>query len=219
MAKHLQRELNIIKKRILSLGASVEERVHKVGGIIESRDIYDANRLIKEDVEIDDQEVEIEEECLKILALHQPVAVDLRFLIAIIKINNDLERIADETVNVAERVLTMAKHTDNIDFTIDYSQMVKQVAAMLKGSLDSLINMDTDEAFKIVLQDDVVDEIHRDAYRRVKVAIKEQPDCVTYLINMYLISRHLERIGDHTTNIAEEVIYMIEGEIVRHSEY
>ena len=140
MAKHLQRELNIIKKRILSLGASVEERVHKVGGIIESRDIYDANRLIKEDVEIDDQEVEIEEECLKILALHQPVAVDLRFLIAIIKINNDLERIADETVNVAERVLTMAKHTDNIDFTIDYSQMVKQVAAMLKGSLDSLIN-------------------------------------------------------------------------------
>ncbi len=219
MPKHLQRELDNIKKRILSLGAIVEERVHKVGGIIESRDIYDANRLINEDVEIDDQEVEIEEECLKILALHQPVAVDLRFLIAVIKINNDLERIADEAVNVAQRVLTMAKHSADIDFTLEYTPMVEKVAVMLKGSLDSLINMDTDMAFKIVIQDDDVDKIHTEAYRRVKAAIKDHPDCVSYLVNMYLISRHLERIGDHTTNIAEEVIYMIEGEIVRHSEY
>ncbi len=219
MAKHLQRELDKTKQRILSLGAMVEERVHKVSRIVDSQDVFDANRIIKSDYEIDEMEVEVEEECLKILALHQPVAVDLRFLTAVIKINNDLERIADETVNIAQRVTTIAKHSETIDFRIDYKPMTETVAAMLKQSLDSLVNMDTDLAFKVCLMDDEVDRTYMENYRQIKKMIQEHPGSVGYLLNMYLISRHLERIADHTTNIAEEVIYMIEGEIVRHAEY
>ncbi len=163
-------------------------------------------------------EVEIEEECLKILALYQPVAIDLRFLAAVIKINNDLERIADEAVNIARRVSIIAKR-EKIDISFDYSLMAGKAEYMLKKSLDALVNLDIDLAFKVCTLDDEVDEMLREAYDRIKQAIGEYPDRVGYLINLLLISRHLERIADHGTNIAEEVIYLIEGEIVRHGNY
>ena len=163
-------------------------------------------------------EVEIEEECLKILALHQPVAIDLRFLIAVIKINNDLERIGDQAVNIAERVDVIAKR-DLPDFFFDYSSMGEKAQKMLKMSLDALVNMDYDQAYEVVVMDDEVDKIKHDAYDRIKQAMGEHPDKLGELINLLLISRHLERLADHATNIAEEVIYLIEGEIVRHAEY
>lgn len=219
MAKHLQKELDKIKKQVLSLGALVEDRVHKASRVIEKRDLFEAGQIIKLDYEIDEKEVEIEEECLKILALHQPVAVDLRFLIAVIKINNDLERIADETVNMAQRITSIAKQSNASDFSHDYEPMTERVATMLRMSLDALVNMDGDIAFKVCLLDDEVDKMHHEAYDEIKKAMKENPDDIRHLLNLFLISRHLERIGDHATNIAEEVIYMIEGEIVRHSEY
>lgn len=218
MAKHFHKELDKVKKMILSLGAMVEERVRLASQALDDRQGDIARRIIDSDYEIDEREVEIEEECLKIMALHQPVAIDLRFLIAVIKINNDLERIADETVNIAERVVTMSKQATSRYF-FDYGPMAGKVEAMLKLSLDALVNMDVDSAFKVVMQDDEVDEIHRQAYRQIRADMKEQPDDIVYLMNLYLVSRHLERIGDHTTNIAEEVIYLIEGEIVRHAEY
>lgn len=217
MPVRLQKELEKIKKQILSLGALVEERVHAIDKIIENIDIFDANQIIKRDYEIDDMEIEVEEECLKILALHQPVAADLRFLVSTIKINNDLERIADESVNIARRVIIIAKRKEGIEFKYDYKEMIQKVVNMLRTSLDSLVNLDTDAAYKVCLLDDEVDEIHRDAYDRIKAAMREHPDHIGYLLNMFQISRHLERIGDHSTNIAEEVVYMIEGEIVRHS--
>jgi phosphate transport system protein len=155
---------------------------------------------------------------LKILALHQPVAVDLRFIITVIKINNDLERIGDQAVNIAERVLTISKRPE-MDFVFDYLPMAEKAEAMLKMSLDALVNMDVDLAFKVVTMDDEVDAIKELAYDRIKEAIKAQPKRVGYLINLLLISRHLERLADHATNIAEEVIYLIEGEIVRHADY
>jgi phosphate transport system protein len=167
------------------------------------------------DYEIDDKEVEIEEECLKILALHQPVAVDLRFLSAVIKINNDLERVGDEAVNIAERVLILSKRKKYY-IPFDYSLMAKKTEFMLNKSLDAVVNMDVDGAVKVCDSDDEVDDLQKKAYEVITQAITETPDKLDYLLNLLLISKHLERIADHATNIAEEVVYMIEGEIVRH---
>jgi phosphate transport system protein len=216
--KHFSRELEKIKKQILSLGAMVEEQVRMATQAVETHDAELAQKIIKSDYAVDEMEVEIEEECLKVLALHQPVAVDLRFLIAVIKINNDLERIGDQAVNIAERVHVIAKR-DPSDFFFDYSSMGEKAQKMLKMSLDALVNMDYDQAFEVVMMDDAVDQIKSDAYDRIKKAMGDHPGKLGELINLLLISRHLERLADHATNIAEEVIYLIEGEIVRHAAY
>lgn len=218
MAKHLQKELEKIKKQILSLGALVEERVRLAIKSIDARNVSDADRVINMDHEVDEIEVEIEEECLKVLALHQPVAVDLRFLVAVIKINNDLERIADEAVNISYRVKTIAKGKD-CKFIFDYAMMAEKAKNMLRMSLDALVHLDTDVAMKVCLMDDEVDAFCSQAYEQLKDSIREMPDKVGTLINMFLVSRHLERIGDHATNIAEEVIYLTEGEIIRHGKF
>jgi phosphate transport system protein len=215
MTKHFQRELEKIKKMILSLGALVEKRVQAARTAIEEKDAALAETIIKSDFEIDEMEVEVEEECLKVLALHQPVAVDLRFLIAVIKINNDLERIGDQAVNIAQRVIILARQ--NVEnFVFDYSLMAEKAQTMLKMSLDSLVNLDVDLALKVCMLDDEVDELKDTAYDRIKQAMRDDRNHLGYYINLLLISRHVERLADHATNIAEEVIYMIEGDIVRH---
>jgi phosphate transport system protein len=216
MSKHLRRELDKIKKKMLSLGALVEERTRMVVQAMAGLDADIAQKIIASDWEVDEMEVEIEEECLKILALYQPVAVDLRFLIATIKINNDMERIGDECVNIAERLMIIVKRPP-MKFVFDYTPMSEKVQAMLKASLDALVNLDVDLAFKVITMDDEVDDIQTQAYDHIKEAIKQYPDRVGYLVNLMLVSRHLERLADHSTNIAEEVIYLIEGEIVRHA--
>ncbi len=216
MPKRLQKELERIKKRVLALCAMVEERVRMAKKSIENWDSGLAEEIIMKDYEIDELEVEVEEECLKILALHQPVAVDLRFLIAVIKINNDLERIGDEAANLAKRVENISRRR-RLEFTFDYSTMAEQVLSMLRMSIDSLVTLDQKLAFQVLTMDNDVDRMYRETYDRVKAAISDRPEYVGYMINLNAISRHLERIGDHCTNIAEEVIYLIEGEIVRHS--
>jgi len=215
MPKRLQKELEKIKKRILYLGAMVEERIRMAIKAMETWDADLAEEIIRKDYEIDELEIEVEEECLKILALHQPVAVDLRFLIATIKINNDLERIGDEAVNIAHRVKNISKRK-RLDVSFDFSLMAEKAAAMFRLSLDALVNLDLDLAFKVLTLDDEVDQMHRELYDRIKEVMSRNPDYVGYLINLYTTSRHLERVGDHSTNIAEEVIYLIEGEIIRH---
>ena len=215
MTKHFLRELETIKKMVLYLGSMVEEKVHQIAIIIEDKDFEMAEEIIKTDYKIDEMEVELEEECLMALALYQPVAIDLRFLTAVIKINNDLERIGDQAVNIAQRVKLITQKEEP-GFFFDYTTMVETTELMLKQSLDALIRMDIDLALEVLKMDDDVDEIKDDAYDRIKKAITEHPDHTAYLINFLLISRHLERMADHATNIAEEVIYMIEGEIVRH---
>lgn len=216
MPKRLQRELEKIKKRVLSLCAMVEERVRMAKKAVETWDADLALEIIKRDYEIDELEVEVEEECLKILALHQPVAVDLRFLIAVIKINNDLERIGDEAANLAKRVENISRRK-KLELSFDYSNMAEKVVAMLHMSIDSLVNLDLDLAFLVLTEDEEVDRMYREIYDKIKAAISERPEYVGYMINLNGISRHLERIGDHCTNIAEEVIYLIEGEIIRHA--
>ncbi len=217
MTKRLDRELDKIKKMILSLGALVEDRVQAASKSILAFDAKLASKIIETDQEIDDREIEIEEECLKVLALHQPVAVDLRFLIAVIKINNDLERIGDQAVNIAERVEIIVRQRQ-CDFSFDYSEMCQKAQEMLNKSLDSLVNLDSDLALMVLQMDDEVDKIKSEAYDEIKVFMHQNSDCIGYLINLLLISRHLERLADHATNIAEEVIYLTEGEIVRHKQ-
>jgi phosphate transport system protein len=218
MTKHFRRELENIKKRILTLGSMVEDRLRLAIQAVDQVDAEIAQRIIKTDYEIDEMEVEIEEECLKVLALHQPVAVDLRFIIAVIKINAELERIGDQAVNIAERVEIIAKRPKP-PFSFDYSVMGEKAQRMLKMSLDALVNLDVDIAYKVIMMDDEVDQIKKDAYDKIKQAIKDLPERVGYYINLLLISRHLERLADHATNVAEEVIYLVEGEIYRHVPY
>ncbi len=215
MRRHLEKELSNLKKRILSLGTLAEERVRMTIRALETKDGALARQIIESDKDIDQAEVEVEEECLKIIALHQPVAVDLRFINIVIKINNDLERVGDEAVNIAERVENISSRMP-LTFPFDFTAMAEKAEAMLKSSLDALVNQDVDLAYSVCLNDDEVDNMNRMIYDEVKKAIRQQPDRVAYLLNLMLIGRHLERIADHATNIAEEVIYMIEGKIFRH---
>jgi phosphate transport system protein len=215
MPKHLQREIENLKKSLLSLGARVETVVHEAIRSIEERDADLAQKIIEEDIEIDHTEVEVEEDCLKILALHQPVAIDLRFIVAVLKINNDLERIGDLAVNIAERSVYLAS-VPPVQVSFDFSDMSKKTEKMLNQSLDALVNMSSELAHEVCAEDDEVDSINRRMYIKIQEAIKVHPDQITPLIHLLSVSRHLERIADHATNIAEDVIYMIEGQIVRH---
>ena len=215
MATHLHRAMDKIKKEILALGALVEERFKKSIDAVRAENIELAKWIIDTDYEVDEREIEVEEECLKILALYQPVATDLRLIIAVIKINNDLERIADYAVNIARRFITSSDDPDK--FGYDYTAMAEQAANMLKLSLDALVGMNVAMAYRVLEMDEDVNAMRDEAYRTMKADIRAHPAMVAEIINMYLISRHIERIGDHTTNIAEEVIYLIEGDIIRHT--
>jgi phosphate transport system protein len=215
MNTYLQKELEIVKKDILSLGAIVEDRFIKSTHAVKTNDTDLAAFVIEKDIEIDTREIEIEEECLKLLALYQPVAIDLRSIIVAIKINNDLERIGDLSANISQRLLTASKNLP-YSYNYDYSFMAKQTGKMFKMSLDSLVTMDIETAYEALLMDEEINLMRDEAFVEMKKAIKINPDDVTNIINMYLISRHIERVGDHITNIAEEVIHLVEGEIIRH---
>lgn len=215
MTVHMVREIERLKKNILALGAVVEQSFLNATRSVVERDRALAKQVREADREIDDTEVEIEEECLKILALYQPVAIDLRFIVAVLKINSDLERIGDLTVTIAKQGRHLAKR-EHIDIPFDFTSMAQKAQEMLKGALDALVNMDAVAAKAVCDADDEVDEINRTMFAKVQDAIKRSPDRMEDLIRMFAISRSVERIADHATNIAEDVIYMTEGEIVRH---
>lgn len=215
MSIHLIKEIERLKKMILSLSAMAEESVQRAVKALDMHDAALARRVIDSDYEIDKKEVDVEEECLKILALHQPVAIDLRLIIAVLKINNDLERVADLAVNIAERAQFLASQPP-LPTRFDFAKMAEKAQAMLHKSLDALVNLDANLARQVCAADDEVDAMNRNAYLLVEEGIRRNPERMEPLIHMLSVSRHLERIADHATNIAEDVIYMCEGEIVRH---
>jgi phosphate transport system protein len=215
MPAHLFREIENLKKEILTLGALAETAVREATRAIEDRDETIARNVIWNDLQLDEMEVQIEENCLKTLALHQPVAIDLRFIIAVLKINNDLERVGDLAVNVAERAAFLATQPP-VDVSFDFRAMARQAQEMLKKSLDALVNLSAEQARKVLVGDDEIDAMNRRMYLIVQEAIHAHPDQTQSLIHLLSAARHLERIADHATNIAEDVIYMIEGVIVRH---
>lgn len=215
MSKHLQKELDGLQKKLLRLCTMVEEALRYALKAFSSHDTELAHEVIRRDAEIDNMEIEVEEECLKILALHQPVAVDLRFIVAVLKINNDLERIGDLAVNVAERGLHLATPSPlAVDF--DFTDMFDKAIRMLRRGLDALVNWDAAEARAVCASDDEVDALHRRMFDLFKGEASERPRNIDTMLQYVSVSRHLERIADHATNIAEDVIYMTEGDIVRH---
>jgi phosphate transport system protein len=216
MEVHLHREIDRLKRRLLSLGAEVENAVGKSVIALKKWDIEAARSVVEYDSEIDRMEVEIEEECLKILALHQPVAIDLRFVVAVLKINNDLERIGDLAENIAARTLYI-NNRQRVEIPEKLMTIVNLAESMLKRSLDALINLNTDLAHEVIADDDTIDDLHAQMYDYVQKSIKNDPELVDCFISVLSISRNLERISDLVTNIAEDVIYMVEGEVVRHS--
>jgi len=215
-AIHLEKAINELKRLILHLGTDVEESVRLSVQSLTERKSEQAKQVIDADYEIDQREVFVEEECLKILALHQPVANDLRLIIAILKINNDLERIADLSVNIAERAVYLSSRA-KVELPFDLQNMAEKVRSMLKQSLDALVNRDGNLARQVCEADDAVDDLNREMYVCVEQAIKQDPDNLNSYIQLLSASRYLERMADHATNIAEDVIYLITGEIIRHS--
>jgi len=217
MSLHLQRQLSKLKEHILALGALVEEAVADAIRAIETRDAVLAAQVIERDTEIDLMEVDIEEECLHTLALHQPVAFDLRYVVAVLKINNDLERIADLAVNIAEKVELLNKNQAPKPPTgMEMSVVAAKVRMMVKQSLDAMVDINPELAELVIQSDDEVDLLHKQTYLMVKQNIRTNPENVELSINLLSVSRNLERIADHAVNIAEDVVYMAKGDILRH---
>ncbi len=215
MTIHFLNEVDELKDMILALSGRVEAQLEHAVRAIVLRDAQIAARVLDEDHGIDSAEVDIEEECLKILALYQPVAHDLRYIIAVLKINNDLERVGDLAVNIAERAIFLAEQPlPSTDF--DFMHMADKASTMLRDSLDALLKQDLKLAIHVRESDDEVDQLNREMYAQIKRSIRREPQHVDALIHLLSISRYLERVADHATNIAEDVIYMIKGEIVRH---
>ncbi len=215
MSLHFAREVDRLRRLLLLLCETVEDNLQKSVQSAMNQDQALAMRVIEKDRSIDDLEVDVEEECLKILALHQPVANDLRFIVSALKINNDLERIGDLAVNIAERAIFLSS-LSLPETPYDFPDMAAKAQAMVRNSLDALLRQDVDLAKSVREADDEVDEINRAMYEQIKASIRKEPERVDALIHLLSISRHLERVADHATNIAEDVIYMIKGKIVRH---
>lgn len=215
METHLHREVEQLKTRVLELGGMVEESLQKAILAVNRHDSILAEQIVQGDQDIDRMEVDIEEDCLQILALYQPVASDLRFIVAVLKLNNDLERIGDLAVNIAQRVKNLGPFPA-MEMPFDFRRMADKVQQMVKGALDALVNLDAQLAREICAADHEIDAIHRSVYQGVYDGIRRNPDLMQPLIATLTIARHLERIADHATNISEDVIYTVEGQIARH---
>jgi phosphate transport system protein len=215
MSQHFIREIEHLKKKLLAVGAIVEERIAKAITAVVKRDAVLALEVVEGDEEIDQMEVDVEEDCLKILALYQPVAIDLRFVVAVLKINNDLERMADHAVNIARRAEYIATYSD-VTLPIDLEVMVQRTQTMVRESLDALVRQDAVLARRVCVSDKEVDRLNRQMHVLIQQQIRANPEKVEQLIHQLSVSRQLERIADLATNVAEDVVYMVEGAIIRH---
>ena len=215
MSVHLQREIDRLKKSLLSLCALVEDQLESAMDALQQRDGAKAQRVLERDAEVDHREVEVEEECLKALALHQPVACDLRFLVSVLKMNKDLERIGDMAVNIARKAITVAGYSD-VEIPFDLTGMWQKARAMLRDSIDALVNRDAPLAQRICARDCEVNRMKKEIRRQAEELLRSQPNRVPVWLALMGVARNLERIADHAVNIAEDVIYLVEGRIVRH---
>src|SRR5438477_4057305 len=215
MSIHLNRDLENVQRRVLSLASAVEQIVENSIRALFERDARLARALMESDTPIDLEENVIEEECLKILALHQPVAVDLRRVAAIVKINNDLERMADLAVNIAERALALA-HGPEVQVPATFRQMTDLTNTMVRDSLDAFVKLDVALAKRVCRLDDQVDRCNREIIEEISRFMRELPENVDLGLHLFSAVRQLERIADHATNIAEDVVYLVEGKIIRH---
>ena len=214
--RHLQRETDRLKRKILALGAQVEESLRLAFQAIEQRDAAKARKVIATDVMIDQTEVEIEEDCLKILALYQPVAGDLRFVAAVIKINSELERIGDLAENIAKRALELLDEFP-VQAPATVTVMADRAGTILEHALDALVRQDAVTAREVLVADLEIDALYRQLLEELKEVLRGDQEHLDAIVLLFSVARYLERLADHATNIAEDVLYMVEGEIRRHN--
>lgn len=206
-----------LKEQILALGAEIERGIANAEACLNNLDVVAAKSVIEYDQVIDQHEVDIEEECLKILALYHPVAMDLRGVVAMLKMNNDLERIGDLCKNIAEYVIEIAKGP-RVEIPADFAAMFSETQRMVRGSLDSLVNGDLELARQVCEDDDIVDDLNVQIITDIRDRLHQHPERMDSLLFLISVSRSLERIADYATNIAEDVAYTVSGAIVRHAE-
>lgn len=215
MSKHFISAFDQLKNLFYQLCTLVEENFDKAGTALLTCNSVLGQEVIDADTQIDHLEIEIEEECLKILALYRPVAADLRYIITLLKINNDLERIGDLSCNIAKKAVYLSEHI-LLENQVDLNSMIQKTKEMLNKSLDSLIKMEVQLAYDVCQMDDLVDLIKRQNGKEIIQLIKDNPDQSEQLIKLFAVTRNIERIADLATNISEDVVYCIEGDIIRH---
>jgi phosphate transport system protein len=212
---HFQEELDQLKSRLLEMGGLAEERVRSaILGLVE-RDGALVDRVVAGDAPINQLHIEIDGRCVKLLALHQPMAVDLRMILSAVKINTDLERVGDLAINLAEAALRYLAHP-SVNELIDIPRMADIAQTMLRDALDAFVTRDTALAQRVLDADDELDALKTQVFRDLLTYMLQSPQTIEPALDLILVSRHLERIGDHATNIAEDVIFMVSAKDVRH---
>lgn len=215
MTQHFLRDLEHLKREILTVGAMVERSIELATTALLDRRSDIAEQVIAYDNEIDEMEVQVEEECLKVLALHQPVAGDLRFVVTVIKVNAELERMGDHATHIAERALALAR-TPALPMPDEFELMVRTVRQMVRSSLDAIVTFDSAVAVRVCDEDDIVDNCLRVMFEHLEQAMRADPEVIVRALHTLSACRNLERIADLATNISEDLIFMARGEIVRH---
>lgn len=215
MSIHLTRDLDALHRNILSMCALVEEMIHQAIDELARPDEEFPGELTEKDDVIDDWDVRIEEDCLKILALHQPVAIDLRRITTVMKISGELERVADLGVNIAERACGMAPGP-RVSVLEKLKDMAHLALDMLHRSIDAYVELDSAKAREVCAADDSIDALNREIIDEIIAEMQKSPEHIQPLMHLFSASRHVERVADHATNIAEDVVYLVEGEIIRH---
>jgi phosphate transport system protein len=216
MARHFHEELDGLKQTLLAMGALVEDQIRLTMRALVDRDEALAERVIERDREVNAYDVEVDEKCVELLALHQPAAGDLRFLTTAMKIVTDLERIGDQAVNIAQRVRELNVEPQLKPY-IDLPRMAELAQGMVKASLDAFVERDTALARRVCGEDEAVDALNHQIFRELLTFMMEDPKTIPRAIRLILIARFLERVADHATNIAEMVIFMVDSKMVRHT--
>ena len=215
LVPHFQEELQQLKTRLLEMGGLAEDRVRSVVQALVDRNAGTVDRVLSGDGPINQLHIEIDSRCFKLLALHQPMAVDLRAIVSAVKINTDLERVGDLAINIAEAVKRYMRHAP-VKELIDIPRMADIAQRMLRDSLDAFVRRDTVLAQAVLDEDDALDALKTQVFRELLTYMLQDPSTIEPALDLILISRHLERIGDHATNIAEDVIFMVSARDVRH---
>ena len=213
--RHFQDDLDTLKQRLLAMGGLAEERVREVVRGLSDRDQAALDSVLAGDEPINDLHIEIDDRCFKLLALHQPMAADLRVIVAAVKINTDLERVGDLAVNIAEAGKRYLQHPP-VKPLIDIPRMGDIAQTMLRESLDAFVRRDIALAEAVLAQDDIVDGLKTQIFRELLTYMLQDAGTIEPSLDLILISRHLERIGDHATNVAEDVIFILSARDVRH---
>ena len=213
--RHFQQELEQLKTRLLEMGGLAEDRVRAAVDGLVARDVAAIERVLTGDAPINQLHIEIDSRCFKLLALHQPMAVDLRAIVSAVKINTDLERVGDLAINIAEAARRYLRHVP-VKALIDIPRMATIAQAMLRDALDAYVRRDVTLAHAVLNEDDTLDSLKTQVFRELLTYMLQDPSTIEPSLDLILISRHLERIGDHATNVAEDVIFMVSAKDVRH---